>query len=85
MSLVAEKAGLKQRQKPQDYAVAVKEVTELSPQIIEQRFNLAPGEGAAQMYAGAITKGMFGGGFLYTNLSSISLGLVVRIKGPDGI
>ena len=80
MSLVAEKAGLKQRQKPQDYAVAVKEVIELSPQIIEQRFNLAPGEGAAQMYAGAITKGMFGGGFLYTNLSSISLGLVVRIK-----
>jgi len=30
MSLVAEKAGLKQRQKPQDYAVAVKEVIELS-------------------------------------------------------
>jgi electron transfer flavoprotein-quinone oxidoreductase len=80
MSLVAEKAGLRQRQKPLDYAVAIKEVIELSAQTIEQRFNLASGEGTAQMYAGAITGGMFGGGFLYTNLTSVSLGLVVRIK-----
>jgi electron transfer flavoprotein-quinone oxidoreductase len=80
MSLVAEKAGLRQRQKPLDYAVAMKEVIELSAPTIEQRFNLVPGEGAARMYAGAITGGMFGGGFLYTNLTSISLGLVVRIK-----
>jgi electron transfer flavoprotein-quinone oxidoreductase len=80
MSLVAEKAGLRQRQKPVDYAVAVKEVIELSSQTIEQRFNLGPGEGTARMYAGAITQGMFGGGFLYTNLNSVSLGLVVRIK-----
>ena len=80
MSLIAEKAGLRQRQKPQDYAVAVKEVIELSSQTIEQRFNLEPGEGTARMYAGAITRGMFGGGFLYTNLTSISLGLVVKIK-----
>ena len=80
MSLVSEKAGLRQRQKPLDYAVAIKEVIELSAETIEQRFNLAPGEGTAQMYAGAITKGMFGGGFLYTNINSISLGLVIRIK-----
>jgi len=80
MSQVAEKAGLHQRQKPLDYAVAIKEVIELSPQIIEQRFNPGTGEGTARMYAGAITHGMFGGGFLYTNLSSVSLGLVVRIK-----
>ena len=80
MSLVSEKAGLRQRQKPLDYAVAIKEVIELSAETIEQRFNLAPGEGTAQMYAGAITRGMFGGGFLYTNLNSVSLGLVVRIK-----
>jgi electron transfer flavoprotein-quinone oxidoreductase len=80
ISQVAEKAGLHPRQQPLDYAIAIKEVIELSPQIIEQRFNLEPGEGTARMYAGAITHGMFGGGFLYTNLSSVSLGLVVRIK-----
>ena len=80
MSLVAEKAGLRQRQKPLDYAVAIKEVIELPAQTIEERFNLAPGEGTAQMYAGAITGGMFGGGFLYTNINSVSLGLVIRIK-----
>jgi len=29
---------------------------------------------------GSLTKGMFGGGFLYTNIDSVSLGMVVRIK-----
>jgi electron transfer flavoprotein-quinone oxidoreductase len=80
MSLIAEKAGLRQPHQPKDYAVGIKEVIELNSQIIEQRFNLKNGEGLAQEFAGAVTKGMFGGGFLYTNLNSISLGLVVRIK-----
>jgi electron transfer flavoprotein-quinone oxidoreductase len=80
MSVLAEKAGLRQPHKPKDYAVGIKEVIELSSQTIEQRFNLKEGEGLAQEFAGAVTKGMFGGGFLYTNLSSISLGIVVRIK-----
>ena len=33
----------------------------------------------AQIFMGSLTKGMFGGGFLYTNLDSISLGIVIRI------
>ena len=80
MSLIAEKAGLRPPHKPKDYAVGIKEVIELPSQTIEQRFNLKEGEGLAQEFAGAVTKGMFGGGFLYTNLNSISLGIVVRIK-----
>ena len=80
MSLTAEKAGLRQPHKPIDYAVGIKEIIELPKETIEQRFNLKDGEGLAQVFAGAITMGMFGGGFLYTNLNSISLGLVIRIK-----
>jgi len=37
------------------------------------------GEGAAHLFAGDITRGLFGGGFLYTNRDSLSLGLVVSI------
>ncbi len=77
LSLVAEKAGLRQVQEPKHFAVSVKEVIELPAKTIEDRFNLGPGEGAAQLFFGALTKGMMGGGFLYTNTDSISLGLVV--------
>ncbi len=45
--------------------------------MIEDRWNLNPGEGAAQLFLGTVTDGMMGGGFLYTNKESISLGVVV--------
>lgn len=80
MSLIAQKAGLMKPQSPKDFAVGIKEVIELSSETIEQQFNLKEGEGLAQVFAGSITKGMFGGGFLYTNLNTLSLGLVVGIK-----
>jgi len=80
LSLMAEKAGLKSQGSPQDYAVGFKEVIELPPQTIEDRFGLKQGEGAGQLFLGDLTKGRFGGGFLYTNRSSLSLGLVIRIK-----
>ena len=80
LSLMAEKAGLKSPGTGHDYAVGFKEVIELPPQTIEERFGLKQGEGAAQLFAGDLTRGRFGGGFLYTNRSSLSLGLVIRIK-----
>ena len=79
MSLIAEKAHLREAQKPKEYALGFKEIIELPGKTIEERFNLRDGEGAAQMFMGSLTKGMFGGGFLYTNKESISLGLVVSI------
>lgn len=80
LSLIAEKAGLRQKQEPKHFAVSAKEVIELPSKTIEDRFNLGPGEGAAQLFFGALTKGMLGGGFLYTNIDSISLGVVVGIE-----
>lgn len=80
LSLVAEKAGLRKPGVPRDFAVGFKEVIELDPTVIEDRFGLNGNEGAARLYMGEVTKGKFGGGFLYTNKESLSLGIVVGIK-----
>ena len=80
LSLTAEKAGLRSPGIPENYAVGLKEVIELDPELIEARFGLEGNEGAAHMFMGEVTKGMFGGGFLYTNQASLSLGIVVSIK-----
>jgi len=80
LSLMAEKAGLKSQGTSRDYAVGFKEVIELPSPTIEERFNLKGSEGAAQLFVGDLTRGRFGGGFLYTNRSSLSLGLVIRVQ-----
>jgi electron transfer flavoprotein-quinone oxidoreductase len=55
--------------------VGVKEVIELPSKTIEERFNLKEDEGTAKVIMGC-TEGVPGGGFLYTNKESISLGAV---------
>jgi electron transfer flavoprotein-quinone oxidoreductase len=79
LSLMAEQAGLRKPLAPSNAAVALKEVIKLSPEVIEERFGLLPGEGAAHLFFGSITQGIFGGGFLYTNRETVSLGLVLGI------
>jgi electron transfer flavoprotein-quinone oxidoreductase len=79
LSFIAEKAALRQPFRPEHFAVGFKEVIELDPKTIEDRFGLGEGEGAAQLFVGSLTKGMMGGGFLYTNRESLSLGIVVGI------
>jgi electron transfer flavoprotein-quinone oxidoreductase len=79
LSFLPQKANLRGPLKPAHYAVAVKHIYEIEERVIEDRFGLGPGEGAAQLFAGALTKGRFGGGFLYTNRDTLSLGLVVGI------
>ena len=68
------------RPKPNQMAVGIKEVFELPSQVIEDRFLMPEGEGAAMLFVGDCTKGQVGGGFLYTNKESISLGLVATIS-----
>ena len=77
-SLLAEQAGLGRKPSPHQVAVGVKQVIELSPEVINQRFQLSNEQRAACLYVGSCTHGMPGGGFLYTNKSSLSLGLVVK-------
>jgi electron transfer flavoprotein-quinone oxidoreductase len=80
LSFIAEKAGLRKPHDPHNLAVGVKEVLELPEAKIQDRFGLQPGQGAAQLFFGSITDGMLGGGFLYTNRQSLSLGLVIGIR-----
>ena len=80
LSFMAQKAGLRPAMSPKNFAVGMKEVLELPEEKINDRFNVEAGEGAAHLYLGDVTKGMFGGGFLYTNKDSISLGVVAGIN-----
>jgi electron transfer flavoprotein-quinone oxidoreductase len=79
LSLMAEKAGLRKPGSARQYGVGFKEVIELDSALINERFGLEGDEGAARLFMGEVTKGKFGGGFLYTNKESISLGIVVGI------
>lgn len=73
-SLMAQKAGLIKDIDFHTVGVGVKEIIELPAKTIEERFNLLNSdEGAARMIIGC-TEGIHGGGFLYTNKESISLG-----------
>lgn len=80
LSFMARQAEMRGPHKPEDLAVAVKEIYQLDAKVIEERFGLKNDEGAAGLYMGSITQGMFGGGFLYTNQDTLSLGLVLGIK-----
>jgi electron transfer flavoprotein-quinone oxidoreductase len=80
LSLVSEKAGLRTPDSPHDYAVGIKEVIALDPGVINDRFHLEGNEGAARLFIGEATSGLFGGGFLYTNRESLSLGVVIGIE-----
>lgn len=68
------------RPKANQMAVGIKEVFELPESQIEDRFLVPEGEGAAMLFVGDCTHGNVGGGFLYTNKDSISLGLVATIS-----
>ncbi len=65
---------------PHHLALGVKEVVGLPAEVIESRFNLEPGQGATVEIYGAVTQGMSGYGFLYTNRDSVSVGVGVLVS-----
>jgi electron transfer flavoprotein-quinone oxidoreductase len=79
-SLLAQKAGFIDELKPVEVALGAKEVIALDPKIIEDRFQLNPGEGSAMELFGSVTMGMLGYAFIYTNKDSISLGVGCRLS-----
>ena len=83
-SLLAHKAGLAEMFSPRQIATGIKQVIELPEETIRDRFQLEGNAGAVQLFVGDCTKGMQGGGFLYTNKNTISLGLVVSASALKG-
>jgi electron transfer flavoprotein-quinone oxidoreductase len=78
-SFIAKEAGLREKEPLNHLAVGVKSVVSLPRDTIEARFNLTGDEGAAFAVVGDCTEGVGGGGFLYTNIDSLSVGIVVRL------
>jgi electron transfer flavoprotein-quinone oxidoreductase len=65
--------------------LGIKEVYRLSAAAIEERFQLGPDEGHAEEWvAGMFPPGVMGGGFLYTNRDTISVGLILNIQSLFG-
>jgi electron transfer flavoprotein-quinone oxidoreductase len=77
LSFIAERAGMRSRHDPAHFARGIKEVIELPPDRIEERFGVEPGKGIASLFFGDISHGMPGGGFIYTNSQSLSIGIVI--------
>lgn len=74
-SLLAKKAGFHGEIEAKNVALAVKEIHFLPQEVLESRFNIKGDEGVVIEIAGAVTKGMIGTGFLYTNKESITIGI----------
>ncbi len=78
-SQLLKQAGLRGSYDPKDVSIGIKEVIQLPEQTITDRFQcLNAKEGAAYTLVGK-TAGTEGGGFIYTNRDTLSLGVVVKI------
>jgi len=78
LSLLAQEAGLHSGRTPDQLALGVRALYLLTEEEIDERFGLAGREGATQEFLGC-TSGIRGGGFIYTQTESLSVGLVVHL------
>ncbi|SDQ64064.1 FAD-dependent oxidoreductase [Natronobacterium texcoconense] len=82
-SLVSEGANLKSTETRENVAVGVKEVLEFPERdgVIEDRFRLTDESGVSYHYFGEGAVGdAFGGGFIYTNEDTVSVGVAYRLE-----
>ena len=77
-SRLVESAKVRGKFSPSAVALGVKSVVGLPSGVIQERFNVHGDEGVAYTFLGC-TGGMQGGGFLYTNRESVSVGVVAGI------
>lgn len=85
-SFLATAAGIRSKAPNSALALGIKSVIEIGEKAIEERFHLDSTattsglpNGAAFSFLGDATCGGAGGGFLYTNKESLSLGVVLRL------
>ncbi|RMF63290.1 MAG: FAD-dependent oxidoreductase [Bacteroidetes bacterium] len=80
-NLLTRQVGLQADYVPADYvAVGVKEVIGFDRTVLEDRFQLRGRSGLTNEFVGYASGGVEGGGFLYTNTDSVSVGLVLGMK-----
>ncbi|AGB16477.1 flavin-dependent dehydrogenase [Halovivax ruber XH-70] len=78
-SELARDAGLMDWDEPDEWFQGVKAVVEMDPDAIADRFDVGENEGAAHLFSGDLFEGVRGGGFLYTNEESLSIGTVFHL------
>lgn len=79
-SLLAKQVGMRNDLTPEDVALSVKEVIKLPEEVINARFNLTSDEGCIYEIFGGSMLDMLGLGFLYTNKTSVTIGLGVTLN-----
>ena len=77
-SFLAKEAGLLERAAASHHTLGVKEVLDLPPGAINERFAVQDHEGVDIEILGC-TRDVPGGGFLYTNATSVSVGVVLSL------
>ncbi|MDD5094776.1 MAG: FAD-dependent oxidoreductase, partial [Dehalococcoidia bacterium] len=77
-SLLAQKAELRRELGHNDIGLGVKELLALPAKTINERFGLIGNAGASYTVIGDFARGIPGGGFIYTNKESVSIGVVVQ-------
>jgi len=78
-SELARDAGLMDWEEPDEWFQGVKAVVEMDPDVINDRFDLEPDEGVAHLFSGDLFEDVRGGGFLYTNEDTLSIGTVFHL------
>lgn len=78
-SFIAQGAGIRPKEPAKNLAVGVKSVIKLPRTVLEDRFHVRGNEGAAYACVGDCTQTVAGGGFLYTNNESVSVGVVLKL------
>ncbi len=78
-SELARDAGLMDWKDPDEWFQGVKAVVDMEPDVINERFDVDPDDGVAHLFSGDLFEGVRGGGFLYTNEDSLSIGTVFHL------
>ncbi|MCH7966589.1 MAG: NAD(P)/FAD-dependent oxidoreductase [Thaumarchaeota archaeon] len=79
-SEVAEMVGARSKFTSMQLYQGVKVIVRIPEKIINERFGVNSDEGAAHLFAGDITLNHIGGGFLYTNRDTLSIGVVYHFN-----
>lgn len=78
LSTLARKAGMTKPYQPSEMALGVKALFSMEEERINERFNLTKQQGLTQEFLGC-TEGIRGGGFIYVQTETLSVGLVFHL------
>ncbi|WP_135825671.1 FAD-dependent monooxygenase [Halorussus ruber] len=78
-SELARDAGLMDWEDPEEWFQGVKAVVDVPPEVIDERFGVGDEEGEAHLFSGDLFEDVRGGGFVYTNEDSLSIGSVFHL------